>query len=938
MSDAGFLHGGGEMGERMRTRDWSTSPLGDPSGWPQSLRSVVALMINSRYPMFCAWGPELAFLYNDGYAPIFGAKHPHMLGVPFREAWDEIWDDISPLVERALSGESTYHENFYLVMERNGYPEDTWYDFSYSPVLDDDGAIAGMFCACTEKTGQLSADRALRESEAHLRAVFDQLSEGVIFADKDGKLGLVNRAAEEIHGVASLDVGPNDYSEVYHLFTEDGRPYPPAELPLARAVNQGATVDDARWRIRRPDGSEVLAIGSARPIRDDEGKQIGSVLTLRDDTPRFEAEQALRERSEEFYTLADNIPALAWMAYADGNIFWYNRRWYEFTGTSEEDQKGWGWESVHDPDLLPAVTERWTKSLERGLPFEMTFPLRGADGVFRPFLTRAVPVRNDAGQILRWFGTNVDISEQVEAEQAVTRLNQTLEQRVLEIAAERERAWQLSQELLAVINADGTFAEINVAWTTLLGWESNELLGQGFGRFTHPDDREATEAKFAATLKTPLTEPYEYRLRQKDGSYRWFSWTAIFEHGRLYASGRDVNAEKERQAALESAQEALRQSQKMETIGQLTGGIAHDFNNLLQVITGNLDIIRRTLPDDMTRQARAAANAMKGADRAAVLTQRLLAFARRQPLAPKVIDANKLVTGMSEMLHRTLGENFSIETVLGSGLWQVEVDPNQLESALLNLAVNARDAMGEGGKLTIETTNAHIDRSYADEHSGVLPGQYSLICVSDTGAGMDPATAERAVEPFFTTKDVGKGTGLGLSMVYGFVKQSGGHFKIYSEPSEGTTVKIYLPRHHGDAVLPDERTDDRPPDRSNGETILVCEDDADVRLFTADTLRDLGYRVIEADSGEEALRLLGDEPEVALLFTDVVLPGITGAVLAEKAKAMRPDLPVLYTTGYARNAIVHHGRLDAGVELLSKPFTRADLALRIRDLIETPPS
>jgi PAS domain S-box-containing protein len=384
-------------------------------------------------------------------------------------------------------------------------------------------------------------------------------------------------------------------------------------------------------------------------------------------------------------------------------------------------------------------------------------------------------------------------------------------------------------------------------------------------------------------------------------------------------------------------EEALRQAQKMETIGQLSGGIAHDFNNLLQVIAGNLDIIRRTLPEGLPRLMRATENAQKGAERAAVLTQRLLAFSRRQQLEPRVIDPNKLVSGMSELLHRTLGETIQIETVLGSGLWRVEVDPNQLENALINLAVNSRDAMPMGGKLTIETANTYLDHAYAEQNSGAAVGQYVVICVSDTGEGMDAETAERAVDPFFTTKEVGRGTGLGLSMVYGFVKQSGGHLKIYTEPRDGTTVKIYMPRHFGEEPLDGAAEEDEmAPDAVDGETILVCEDDEDVRSYSVEALKELGYHVLEAADGQEALRLLAESKgSVDLMFTDVVLPGgMTGAIVAQRAKELQPGLKILFTTGYARNAIVHHGRLDPGVELLSKPFAFSDLAARIRDLLD----
>ncbi len=391
----------------------------------------------------------------------------------------------------------------------------------------------------------------------------------------------------------------------------------------------------------------------------------------------------------------------------------------------------------------------------------------------------------------------------------------------------------------------------------------------------------------------------------------------------------------ERTAELHAKEETLRQSQKMEAVGQLTGGIAHDFNNLLQIIVGNLDTIIRNVSDDSPRLKRSATNALTGARRAAALTQRLLAFSRRQPLDPKPMNVNSLVTGLSEMLHRTLGETVAVETVLAAGLWQVEADGNELEAAILNLAVNARDAMAEGGRLTIETANSHIDEAYAANYAEIVPGQFVCISVSDTGKGMDEATVARAFEPFYTTKPVGKGTGLGLSQVYGFVKQSGGHVKIYSEVGQGTTVKIYLPRLLADAQPVEAQDDSMIPDGDSHETILVLEDDDDVRTYSVEILRELGYRVIEAHDGPSALRLLERQSRVDLLFSDVVLPGgMTGAQVAEQARQLRPELKVLFTTGYARNAIVHHGRLDKGVALITKPFASADLAVKVRDVLD----
>jgi PAS domain S-box-containing protein len=386
------------------------------------------------------------------------------------------------------------------------------------------------------------------------------------------------------------------------------------------------------------------------------------------------------------------------------------------------------------------------------------------------------------------------------------------------------------------------------------------------------------------------------------------------------------------------AEEALRQSQKMEAVGQLTGGIAHDFNNLLTIIVGNIELLQRRLPEGNERLLRAADYAMQATRRAATLTQRLLAFSRQQPLDPKPIDANKLVAGMSDLLWRTLGETVVLETVLAGGLWRTQADPNQLENAILNLAVNARDAMPDGGKLTIETVNAHLDEAYVEALTEpVPPGQYVLVAVSDTGTGMSKATMEKVFEPFFTTKEVGKGTGLGLSQVYGFVRQSDGHVRIYSEPGEGTTVKIYLPRLVGPEREPAEMPVKSPVMvRGGGETILVVEDERDLRAYTTEVLRDLGYRVLEAADGKEALRVVERHPEIGLLFTDVVLAGgMNGRVLADEIIRRKPGLLVLFTTGYTANAIVHQGRLDPGMQLIGKPFTYAELAVKVRRMLDT---
>ena len=400
----------------------------------------------------------------------------------------------------------------------------------------------------------------------------------------------------------------------------------------------------------------------------------------------------------------------------------------------------------------------------------------------------------------------------------------------------------------------------------------------------------------------------------------------------------DANARLLEEAASREAAEAqVRQVQKMQAVGQLTGGIAHDFNNMLAIVIGSLDLAKRRLHRDVARAEACIDSALEGANRAAQLTARLLAFSRQQPLDPRVLDVNKLVGGMSEMLRRTIGENLRVETVLAGGLWRTFADPAQLESAIVNLCVNARDAMPEGGKLTIETTNAHLDDGYASQNDDVAAGQYVMISVSDTGMGMPPEVIERAFDPFYTTKGAGRGTGLGLSQVHGFVKQSHGHVKIYSEPGVGTTIKIYLPRQTGEeqAIDVQARPAGELPHASDGEIVLVVEDDERVRHMSVDVLRELGYTVVQASDAAQALTVLALQPRVDLLFTDVVMPDLDGRRLADMAREARPDLKVLYTTGYTKNAIVHNGMLDADVAFLAKPFTLEQLAVKVRQVLDT---
>jgi PAS domain S-box-containing protein len=494
------------------------------------------------------------------------------------------------------------------------------------------------------------------------------------------------------------------------------------------------------------------------------------------------------------------------------------------------------------------------------------------------------------------------------------------------------------------LDESGRIATWNTGAQRIKGYTESEIIGEHFSRFYTEEDQksEVPQRALQTTADTGKYEAEGWRVR-KDGTKFWASVLidAIRdkETGKLIGFAkvtRDITERLETQRKLKTVQEQLAVSQKMEAVGQLSGGIAHDFNNLLMIVIGNLETARHQSLKTPTNPAlnRALTNAMRGAQRAAALTGRLLAFSRRQALEPKPIDINKFLAGATDFLQRSLGERIQIETVGAAGLWQVEVDPNQLEAALINLAINARDAMPNGGKLTLEGANIYVDQEYAELNPELPTGQYVVVCVSDTGSGMAPDVLEHAFEPFFTTKELGHGTGLGLSQVYGFVKQSGGHIKIYSEVNQGTTVKIYLPRLLGNSVDEASELDDVVIGSEEAESILLVEDDSDLRTYLADVLRDLNYSVVAAPSAEAAREVLRSGRAIDLLLTDIIMPGANGRDLAQEAQRLRPEIRVLYMTGYSRNAVVHQGRLDEGVDLLQKPVSQAQLAMRVRTALD----
>tara|TARA_R110000868_G_scaffold14689_26_gene68164 strand:+ start:2633 stop:4648 length:2016 start_codon:yes stop_codon:yes gene_type:complete len=657
--DMHFLSGGGVMGELVRSKDWSATPLGAPQSWPQPLKTLVALMLSADQPMFIGWGPDHIFLYNDRYAPMLADRHPAALGRTFFDVWPEIRADIAPLFAKVSAGEPVHMDDIELMLDRPGRPREAHFAFSYTPVRDAAGTVDGLFCACVETTEQILAERTRREAEA----------------------------------------------------------------------------------------------------------------------------------------------------------------------------------------------------------------------------------------------------------------------------SERNRLWILSEDMLARADFAGRMGAVNPAWTRVLGWSETHLLATPYVDFMHPDDAAVTLAAIEDMSRTGLPTRFQNRIATADGGWTPIGWTVSPEPDgvNFIAIGRDLSEDKAREEELLQTQEALRQSQKLESMGQLTGGVAHDFNNLLTPIIGSLDLLmRRGLGSE--RERRLIDGALQSAERAKTLVQRLLAFARRQPLQPKAVALDDLVTGMASLVSSTIGPKIDLRVNIADDLPPARADANQLEMAILNLSVNARDAMPGGGELTISASRASVRGRHP---AGLRVGHYVRLSVADTGIGMDEATRARAIEPFFSTKGIGKGTGLGLSMAHGLAAQLGGGLTIISAPGEGTTVELWLPVSP-DAIGSDDQIRVLPRPSVARGTALLVDDEELVRMSTADMLNDLGYDVVEAKSAEEALHLIEAGVAPTILVTDHLMPGMNGEELARSLRTRMPDLPVLIVSGYAEAE-----GIAPDLPRLTKPFRNAELADRLETIHPT---
>jgi len=760
--------------------------------------------------------------------------------------------------------------------------------------------------------------------------VFDAIDLGLILLDGDRRVVGWNAWIANASGISDDAARDRRLDELF-----PDRIPPRLAAAISQALELGAsslvthTLHPVMLPLRTPAGRQLVHNITVRSS----GKRpnLRCLLQILDVTIVAGRERILRERQNARYdAVVGSAPDTILTLDADGTIQLVNPAAARQFGYSPDELIGhplssflqdpdeWStaFKAVRDGDALPRPIEL-TARRKNGSPSHLEASASRWTSEGRTFVTA----------ILR------DVNERRMAVDALRLLNQTLEKRVAQSTADRNRMWTLSTDVMMVAGLDGTLSSVNPAWTHLLGWQETELMGANVMDFVVPEERAVLQGGLDALSRGTAPRLIELTMRTGNGGSRRIEWSAVAADNLLQAVGRDVTAEREAEEALRQAEEALRHSQKMDAIGQLTGGIAHDFNNMLTAIIGSMEVVKRRIRDGRYDDVQSFMDSGIGAaNRAAALTHRLLAFARRQPLDPKAVDVNQLINGMEDLLERTLGEKIKLAVRLAPALGPALTDAHQLENAILNLAINARDAMAQGGTLTIATENAVIKSREQYGQETIDAGDYTVVCVGDTGVGMSPDTLSKVFEPFFTTKPIGQGTGLGLSMIYGFAKQSRGHVRVESTENVGTTFRLYLPRYQG-AVETRAVAPARAAAAGAGETVLVIEDDSAVRLIISNVLQDLGYACLEANDGQAALPILTSNTPLDLLITDVGLPGMNGRQIAEIARQHRPDLKILFVTGYAEHATGHAPFLARGMEMVTKPFALDALALKIRDML-----
>jgi PAS domain S-box-containing protein len=901
--------------------------------------------------MFLAWGRDWTWIYNDAFVPILGRKHPHALGRPAMEVWKEARAALQPLFERVFAGESVHMQDIALMLDRRGVLEEAHFAFSYSPVRDGHGSVAGLFGVCIETTEHVLADRREQAAQLRQRRLFEQAPGFIaILAGPEHRYEFVNEAyvqlagardylgrsvrevMPELHGQGFFELLDSVYrsGERYRADRERLLLEPHADgAPVERFVDfvYAPVLDEAGATIGIfVEGHDVTGAHRSRVALESSQRRQALLLELGDqlrtlDTERDMACAAARLLASALGMAAAGCAAvdpiggtLAVQADAcDGAAAPLRRATASETflaGLRGGDPRAVADASRAGDDPLPALLQAAGAAATAYAPVVCN-EVRGlliwvADPAPRDWSTEDLGFLRAVAERTRWA------VERLHAEHDLRALTATLERQVAERTADRDRVWRNSRDLLAVADTDGRVRAVNPALTAILGYTLAEVVGRMFLDFVWPDDVAASAGALAAVAGGRDLTAFEHRMRHRDGSPRWISWHTAGDGGRIYAYGRDITAQKQQAAALQQAEDALRQSQKLEAMGQLTGGVAHDFNNLLAVISNNLHL-HRMLSADCAESPQLAAIA-RAADTGARLTRQLLAFARRQAIRPETIRPQRELEELEQVLQATLGSRIGVRLTLDPQAPAIRVDRSELQLALINLAMNARDAMVDGGTLAVQV------RPAPPLQAGGPPT--TAIDVTDSGHGIPAAIRDRVLEPFFTTKGPAKGTGLGLSQVYGFATQAGGRLEIDSQPGR-TRITLLLPAADG-PVADDEH--DAPPAHGalTGGRVLLVEDNAEVGATTGELLRTAGCEVVQVANGGEAIeRLLAGGTDFDLVLSDLVMPGeVSGVALAMWLREQRPLLPVLLTTGYSSELAAAR---EQGFTVLQKPVPPDDL-------------
>ncbi|MET0182185.1 MAG: PAS domain-containing protein, partial [Caulobacterales bacterium] len=980
---------------RVRAHNWSATPLGPLDSWPQSLRTATSLILQSPVPIVMLWGPEGVMIYNDAYSVFAGGRHPELLGSNVREGWPEVADFNDNVMKVGLAGGTLKYKDQELTLYRNGRAEQVWMNLDYSPVYDESGKPGGVIAIVVETTERVLADHRKAIEQERQRRLFEQAPGFiVIMRGSEHRVDFVNDEHRKLFGSGDWigktmrDAFPSIEGQGFFEALDE-------VFRTGRTIE--FTGQQVRYR-RGPQADEETRLLNFiyAPTYDERGDISGIFCEGFDITEQYRAQDALRASEERLRAATEAAELGTWdFNPVTGELRW-DARCKELFGLPPDAEVTY--EGAFLTGLHPDDRARTDEAVQAAISpqgsssYDIEYRTIGLqDGVERWCAATGNALFED-GEATRFVGTIRDISEKKRAEERLSIVNKTGAQIAAEFNVDNI-VQMITDAGVALTGAEFGAFFYNVLDDRGESYMLYALSGvprENFSKFPMPRNT----AVFAPTFSGEgvvrsddiLQDPrYGKNAPQKgmpDGHLPVRSYLAVpvisrsgevqgglffghaqpakftgeheslllglagqtataIDNSRLYQALQRANDTLEHRVAEEIAErskveEALRQAQKMEAIGQLTGGIAHDFNNLLGAIGGSFSLIERRLADGKPGAERYIGAGQDAVRRAASLTQRLLAFSRRATLDPKPIDANKLILGMEELVRRSVGPNVEVEVVGQAGLWPTKVDSSQLESALLNLCINGRDAMAPGGgRLTIETANKWLDDRSAREQD-LDPGQYISVCVTDTGAGMDADTIARAFDPFFTTKPIGQGTGLGLSMVYGFTRQSGGQVRIYSEIGKGTTMCLYLPRYVGVAEEKNQPIADTKLQSASGETVLIIDDEAILRMLVVDVLEEAGYRVLQAATGPEGLRVLQSDKHIDLLITDVGLPGgMNGRQVADAARVTRPALKVLFITGFAENAAVGNGHLEPGMIVVTKPFVITEFATKVRELIDS---